>query len=97
MNYVMHFCRNSRLSERNKNYCNNGWIDKDLTNAQVNAPDWKYCRERCEKLCIDYDEQTPDSNLTEKELIHKNRLRERIKKANQIRLQNIKSTSTKQG
>ena len=37
MNYVMHICRNPK--------CNNGWIDKDLTNAQINPPDWKYCRE----------------------------------------------------
>lgn len=31
MNYVMHFCRNKK--------CNNGWIDKDLTNAKTNPPD----------------------------------------------------------
>ena len=68
MNYVMHFCRNSRLSERSKNYCNNGWIDKDLTNVKSYAPDWKYCRECCEKLGIDYDKQTPTSNLAENEL-----------------------------
>ncbi len=79
MNYVMHFCRNKK--------CNNGWIDKDLTNAQVNPPDWKYCKDCAEKLGIDYDSQTPDSNLLPKELAHKNRLRERIKKANEIRLQ----------
>ena len=47
-----------------------------------------------EQLGIDFDSQTPDSNLTPKELEHKNRLRERIKKANQVRLQNIKSAST---
>ena len=37
MNYVMHFCRNKE--------CNKGWIDKDLTHATVNPPDWKYCKE----------------------------------------------------
>lgn len=79
MNYVMHFCRNKK--------CNNGCIDKDLTNAQVNPPDWKYCKDCAEKLGIDYDSQTPDSNLSPKELAHKNRLRERMKKANEIRLQ----------
>lgn len=89
MNYVMHICRNKK--------CNNGWIDKDLTNAQVNPPDWKYCHECCEKLGIDYDAQTPGSNLTKKELEHKNKLRERMQKANQIRLKNIRSASTKQG
>ena len=86
MNYVMHFCRNKK--------CNNGWIDKDLTNAQVNPPAWKYCETCCKELGIDFASQTPDSNLTPKELEHKNRLRERIKKANRVRLQNIKSAST---
>ena len=89
MNYVMHFCRNKK--------CNNGWVDKDLTNAQVNPPDWKYCRECAEKLGIDYDAQTPNSNLSKKELKHKNKLRERMQKANQIRLQNIHSASTVTG
>lgn len=94
MNYVIHFCRNSRLSERNKNYYNNGWIDLDLTNAKSNAPDWKYCRECCEKLGIDYDAQTPTSNLTEKELIEYNRKSTLAKVAN-ARRWNIKSNTTK--
>lgn len=34
------------------------------------------------------------SNLTEKEIAHKNKLKERMKKANEIRLQKIKSAST---
>lgn len=89
MNYVMHFCRNKK--------CNNGWVDKDLTNAQVNPAQWKYCQECAEKLGIDYDAQTPDSNLTPKELAHKNKLRERMKKARQIRLQNIQSPLTGRG
>lgn len=89
MNYVMHICRNPK--------CNNGWIDKDLTNARVNPPSWKYCRECAEKLGIDYDAQTPESNLTEKELAFKNKQREKMKKVNEIRLQKIKSASTKQG
>ena len=37
MNYVMHICRNKK--------CNNGGIDKDLTHATVNPPDWKYCKD----------------------------------------------------
>ena len=87
--YVAHICRNK--------HCDAIWIDKDLTNAQVNPPDWKYCRECAEKLGIDYDAQTPDSNLSKKELEHKNKLRERMQKANQIRLQNIHSASTVTG
>lgn len=89
MNYVMHFCRNKK--------CNNGWIDKDLTHATVNPPDWKYCRECAAKLGIDYNKQTPTSNLTPKEIEHKNTLRERMKKANEVRLQKIKSVSTEVG
>ena len=68
MNYVMHFCRNSRLSERSKNYCNNGWIDKDLTDARLLAPSWKYCRECCEKLGIDFEKQKPSDYMSEKEV-----------------------------
>lgn len=68
MNYVMHFCRNSRLSERNKNYCNNGWIDKDLTNVSTNPPSWKYCYECCEKLGIDFEKQKPSDYMSEEEI-----------------------------
>ena len=78
MNYVMHFCRNKK--------CNNGWMDKDLTNAS-SPPKWKYCKECAEKLGIDYDAQSITSNLTEKELEHKNKLRERMNKAREIKLQ----------
>lgn len=89
MNYVMHFCRNKK--------CNNGWIDADLTFASIHPPSWKYCKECAAKLGIDYDAQTPTSNLTPQEIAHKNKLRERMKKANQIRLQKIKSLSTEVG
>lgn len=47
MNYVMHFCRNKK--------CNNGWVDKDLTNVKTNPPKWKYCKECADKLGIDFD------------------------------------------
>lgn len=83
MNYVMHFCRNKK--------CDNGWIDKDITHATVNPPRWKYCKDCCEKLGIDYETQTTTSNLIDKEIEHKNKLRERMKKANVVRLQKIKS------
>lgn len=76
MNYVLHFCRNKK--------CNNGWIDEDLTKT-TSPPKWKYCKECAEKLGIDYDAQTPTSNLTKEELEHKNKLKERIKKVNEIR------------
>ncbi len=85
MSYVMHFCRNSRHPENSKKYCNNGWIDIDLTNAKSTPPDWKYCRECCERMGIDYDAQTPTSNLTEKELAHRQQIIEKAKKAIQVR------------
>lgn len=53
MNYVVHFCKNRQ--------CNNAWIDKDLTNAKSRPPQWKYCRECCEEMGIDFDTQTPPS------------------------------------
>lgn len=64
MNYVMHFCRNKK--------CNNGWIDKDLTNVSTNPPSWKYYRSCAEKLGIDFEKQKPDDFRTEeeKEKIH---------------------------
>ena len=71
MNYVMHFCRNKK--------CNNGWIDKDLTNAKSTPAGWKYCRECAEKRGIDFDAQTPTSNLTKKELLHLEKKKEQAR------------------
>lgn len=75
MNYVAHDCRNTR-----NNTCNNRWLDKDLTRCTTYPPDWKYCKECAEKLGIDYNAQTPDSNLSEKELEIKNKKREQFTK-----------------
>lgn len=88
MNYVMHICRNKK--------CNNGWIDKDLTNAKTNPPDWKYCKECAEKLGIDYDAQTPTSNLSNKELKEYQR-RVALAKLNGEKRKNIKSMTTNKG
>lgn len=86
MNYIMHFCRNKK--------CNNGWVDEDLTHATTKPPSWKYCRECAEKLGIDYDAQTPTSNLTEKELEHKKNMIERAKKMREKARQKINSPFT---
>lgn len=59
MNYVMHFCRNKK--------CNNGWIDKDLTNVKTNPPAWKYCKECAAKLGIDFEKQKPSDYMSEEE------------------------------
>lgn len=65
--YVAHDCRNSRRSERSKNYCNNRWIDVDMTGATTLIPTWKYCRECCEKLGIDFEKQKPSDYMSEEE------------------------------
>lgn len=57
--YVMHVCKNPD--------CNNGWLDIDKTNVKDKPPHWKYCRECCEKLGIDFDKQTPKSNASLKQ------------------------------
>lgn len=95
MNYVIHECKNTRQPEfittgkgmrkkdkvPNPNYCNNAWIDKDLTGATMYPPAWKYCRECCEKLGIDFDSQTPSGNRTPEENERIQKQIERIKKA----------------
>ena len=88
MNYVMHICRNKK--------CNNGWIDKDLTNTKTNPPDWKYCRECAAKLGIDYNAQTPTSNLSNKELKEYQR-RVALAKLNGEKRKNIKSLTINKG
>ena len=87
MNYIMHFCRNKK--------CNNGWIDADLTNVKTNPPDWKYCRECAEKLGIDYDAQTPTSNLTSKELAYLEKKKEQARIMRERTKQKINSTVVK--
>lgn len=46
--YVTHTCRNSKLSPKDPNYCNNAWVDVDKTKVKDVPPTWKYCPE-CEK------------------------------------------------
>lgn len=65
--YVAHDCRNSRRSEKSKYYCNNRWIDVDMTGATTLIPTWKYCRECCEKLGIDFEKQKPSDYMSEEE------------------------------
>lgn len=45
MDYVIHVCKNSHLSEDDENYCERVWIDKDKTNVMNYPPSWKYCPE----------------------------------------------------
>lgn len=54
-NFVLHFCKNPN--------CNVGWLDTDETNVKTIPPKWKYCRECCKLLGIDFDKQKkPKSN-----------------------------------
>ena len=54
-NFVLHFCKNPD--------CNVGWVDVDETNVKTISPKWKYCRECCKLLGIDFDKQKkPKSN-----------------------------------
>ena len=68
----MHFCRNKK--------CNNGWIDKDLTKVITIPPSWKYCRECCEKLGINFDSQTLTNNLSKEELEFLEKKKEQARK-----------------
>lgn len=43
--FVVHHCKNTRLSEKHVDYCNNCFIDRDLTNVKTHPPTWKYCPE----------------------------------------------------
>lgn len=100
MNYVAHDCRNSRLPEfiqtgkkksehyPNPDYCNNRWVDKDLTNAQMKVPTWKYCKECCEKLGIDFDNQKPSDYRTEEQNL---KIKKTVEKMQASRKQNVKS------
>lgn len=54
-NFVLHFCKNPD--------CNVGWLDVDETNVKTIPPKWKYCRECCKLLGIDFNKQKkPKSN-----------------------------------
>lgn len=86
MNYVMHICRNKK--------CNNGWIDKDLTNVKTNPPAWKYCRECAEKLGIDFKNQKPSDYMSESEI----KMRKlKIQKSKEVLKQKINSKVLNKG
>ena len=89
MKYVLHICKNKK--------CNNGWIDRDLTNAKSAPPDWKYCRECAEKLGIDVDAQTPTSNLTPKELLYLEKKKEQARIMRERDKRKINSTVVNRG
>lgn len=86
MNYVMHICRNKK--------CNNGWIDKDLTNVKTNPPAWKYCRECAEKLSIDFENQKPSDYMSESEI----KMRKlKVQKSKEALIQKINSKVLNKG
>lgn len=82
MNYVAHDCRNSRLKPNDKNYCNNRWVDEDLTGVKTLIPTWKYCEECCEKLGINFDKQKPSDYMSEEEIEARKLKLQKSKEAN---------------
>lgn len=65
MKYVVHYCKNPK--------CNNCWIDKDETNVKTYPPTWKYCKECCKELGIDFNNQRkPELTDKQKDAIQKN-------------------------
>ncbi len=62
MNYVAHDCRNTRNGT-----CNNRWIDKDINHVTTKPPTWKYCKECCKKLGINFEKQKPSDYRTEEQ------------------------------
>ena len=76
MNYVAHDCRNTR-----DNTCNNRWIDKDITGATTQVPTWKYCRECCKRLGINFENQKPSDYMSDEEKEMRRIKLEKTKKA----------------
>lgn len=84
MNYAAHDCRNCRLPENHKDFCNNRWVDKDLTKAITQIPTWKYCEKCCKKLNIDFENQKPSDYMSEERIEHFKNIHKKVK-------QNIKN------
>ena len=82
MNYVAHDCRNTR----NKT-CNNRWVDKDKTYAKTQIPTWKYCRECCEKLGIDFEKQKPSDYRSKEQNL---KIEKQIQKMQEKKKENVK-------
>ena len=97
--FVAHDCRNSRHPENlyshtegkkkvyvpNPEFCNERWVDIDMTGAKMQIPTWKYCRKCCEKLGIDFEKQKPSDYRTDEQ---NERLRARNQKMKEGRENN---------
>jgi hypothetical protein len=51
----------------NPEYCDERWLDEDITGANTQVVTWKYCRKCCEKLGIDFEKQKPSDYRTEEQ------------------------------
>lgn len=101
-NYVAHDCRNSRNPETiptkarngkivyvpNPEFCNNRWVDVDKTGVKTQIPTWKYCRECCEKMGIDFKKQKPSDYRTDE---RNEQIKNNVEKMKEVRQKNIKS------
>lgn len=79
--FVVHDCRNGRHPETifshmngkkkvyipNPEYCDERWLDEDITGANTQVVTWKYCRKCCEKLGIDFEKQKPSDYRTDEQ------------------------------
>lgn len=79
MIYVAHDCRNTKLSDKHPDYCNNRWVDKDLTGATTRPPTWKYCEDCCKKLGIDFNKQKPSDYYTAERMEHYKKIHKQSK------------------
>lgn len=74
--YVVHVCKNSKLGDKEENYCNNCFIDVDKTGATTYPPTWKYCPE-CEAKGFK-NPRTRQSNMSPEQI---EAFKERMKRA----------------
>ena len=76
--YVAHICKK----------CGCMFIAEDYTKATALPPTWRYCKSCCEKMGIDYNQQTPYRNRTPEERQKAKEKAERLKQAREIKNQN---------
>lgn len=65
--YMIHACKNTRLKETDPMYCNNAWIDEDLT-GQMTVQTWKYCESCCAKYGFINPEKPPKKKMSPKQI-----------------------------
>ena len=62
--YIAHVCKNSLLNKKDKNYCENGFVDISPKKNTISEQCWKYCP-RCEELGFPKITEPPTRELSE--------------------------------